>query len=84
MTKPSNLSVHGKKTIGLYDRPGPDFRHDPGEGVMRADPYEPLITSAILTATAFRMRDNEALIEALRMLVRVVQPFESRAAEDAG
>ena len=41
---------------------------------------QPLVSAAVLTATAFRMRDHEALISALRLLVRCVRLVEERRA----
>jgi len=80
MTKPSRKSAN-QKAIGLSDRPQADFRHDQHLSAADDEPYQPLITAAILTTTAFRMRDNDSLIEALRMLVRAVKPFESDLSE---
>ncbi len=80
MTKLSSTSVI-PKTIGLSDRPHADFSHNQHPSLATDEPYQPLITAAILTTTAFRMRDNTALIEALRMLVRAVKPFESDLSE---
>jgi hypothetical protein len=77
MTKSSSLSVNNKPTIGLSDRHGADFSHDHPSSLTDGEPYQPLITSAILATTAFRMRDDTALIEALRLLMRAVKPFES-------
>lgn len=37
---------------------------------------EPVVGAALLAATAFRLRDHEALISALRMLVQVTRSFE--------
>lgn len=76
MTKPKKTSVRVVPS-GLNDQQAADFRHQ--EHVQSADytPFEPLISAAILTATAFRLKDQEALIQALRRLVRAVRPFES-------
>lgn len=41
---------------------------------------EPLVSAALLTATAFRLRDHDALIGALRLLVRAIRMFEERHA----
>ena len=41
------------------------------------DQVEPVISAAVLAATAFRMRDQEALLSALRMLVRATRLFEA-------
>ena len=44
------------------------------------DELEPVVSAAVLTATAFRLRDHEALITALRTLVRVIRMFEDARA----
>jgi hypothetical protein len=41
---------------------------------------EPLVSAALLTATAFRLRDHDALIGALRLLVRAIRVFEDHHA----
>ena len=38
---------------------------------------EPLISAAVLAATAFRLRDRDALTEALRLLVQATEVWES-------
>lgn len=69
-------------TIGLHERPQADFRrNDDTTSTIDASaldyaPFQSLITAAILAATAFRLRDQEGLTEALRRLVQAVQPFE--------
>ncbi|MGI9437423.1 MAG: hypothetical protein ACR2Q4_21790 [Geminicoccaceae bacterium] len=75
MTKPTSMSAP-KKTIGLSDRPFADFRHDQLVDTTEETTIQPLITAAILVTTAFRMRDQTALIQGLRRLVRAVRPFE--------
>lgn len=82
MTKPTSMSAH-EKAIGLSDRHPADFSHDQYSSLSDSEPYQPLITSAILATTAFRMRDDAALVEALRMLVRAVKPFESDPSDQA-
>ena len=37
---------------------------------------EPLISAAVLAATAFRLRDRDALTEALRLLVQATEAWE--------
>jgi len=76
MTKPRKTSVRNS-TPGLNDQQAADFRHQ--EHVHAADyaPFEPLISAAILTATAFRLKDADGLVQALRHLVRAVRPFET-------
>jgi len=37
---------------------------------------EPLISAAVLAATAFRLRDRDALTEGLRLLVQATQAWE--------
>ena len=76
MTKPSGTSAY-ERTTGLNDRQNADFHHDHPSTNKGDAAYQPLITSAILTTTAFRLRDDDALIEALRLLLRAVKPFES-------
>ena len=44
------------------------------------DEVEAVISAALLAATAFRMRDRQALLSALRMLVRATRSFEARHA----
>jgi hypothetical protein len=41
---------------------------------------EPLISAAVLAATAFRLRDREALTEGLRLLVQATQVWEDERA----
>jgi len=40
---------------------------------------EPVVGAALLVATAFRLRDHDALVSALRMLVSVTRGFEERS-----
>lgn len=69
-------------TIGLNDRPQADFVRK-NEACGLDDPsIQSLITTAVLAATAFRLRDQDGLTDALRRLVRAVQPFEANPAED--
>jgi hypothetical protein len=44
------------------------------------DEVQPVVSAAVLTATAFRLRDHEALITALRLLVGATRLFEDRRA----
>ena len=39
-----------------------------------------MISAALLVATAFRLRDQEGLLSALRMLVEATRTFEERRA----
>lgn len=43
----------------------------------RPDGGESVITAALLVATAFRLRDEDALVIALRQLVEAVRRFET-------
>ena len=45
------------------------------------DQIEPLIGAALLAATAFRLRDQDGLNEALRRLVQALVPFEDHPAQ---
>jgi hypothetical protein len=44
------------------------------------DEVQPLISAAVLAATAFRLRDNDALVSALRILVGATKTLEERRA----
>ena len=44
------------------------------------DEIQPLISAAVLTATAFRLRDNDGLVSALRILVGATRTLEERCA----
>jgi hypothetical protein len=44
------------------------------------DEVQPLISAAVLTATAFRLRDNDGLVSALRILVGATRSLEERRA----
>ena len=44
------------------------------------DEVQPVISASVLVATAFRLRDQKALLSALRMLVRATHLFEGRRA----
>ena len=63
-------------TVGLGDRPRAEFVQDQGASLIDDASFQRLITSAILAATAFRLRDHDGLTEALRLLVDAVKPFE--------
>ena len=84
MTKPTSVSAN-KKTIGLNDQHPASFdhrrNHDQQSTASEGETYQPLISTAILTTTAFRLRDESALIAALRLLVQAVKPFESDASD---
>ena len=43
---------------------------------------EPLISAAVLAATAFRLRDREALTEGLRLLVQATEAWEDEREND--
>ena len=45
------------------------------------DEVQPVISASLLVATAFRLRDQHALVSALRMLARAMQLFEARRVE---
>ena len=75
MTKSSRKSARNG-TIGLNDRPRADFARHDEVITIDAAPFQYLVTAAILAATAFRLRDQDGLTEALRLLVQAVRPFE--------
>jgi len=43
---------------------------------------EPVVGATLLVATAFRLRDDEALISALRLLCRVIRAWEQEQEQD--
>jgi hypothetical protein len=45
------------------------------------DEVQPVISASLLVATAFRLRDQRALVSALRLLARAMQLFEARRTE---
>jgi hypothetical protein len=45
------------------------------------DEVQPVISAAVLAATAFRLRDNDGLVSALRILVGATKTFEERRAD---
>jgi len=81
MTTSTRKSVRNG-TIGLHDRPQAEFIQEDDVGIMDDAPIQALITTAILTTTAFRLRDQDGLTEALRLLVQAVKPFEMDSAQD--
>lgn len=44
---------------------------------------EPVVSAAVLVATAFRLRDEDGLIETLRLLTAAVSAFEARHQPEA-
>jgi hypothetical protein len=42
------------------------------------DEVEPVVSASVLVATAFRLRDQAALLSALRLLVRAIRLFEDQ------
>ena len=44
------------------------------------DEVQPMISASLLVATAFRLRDQKALLSALRILVQATRLFETRRA----
>jgi hypothetical protein len=51
-------------------------------GALRTelDEVQPVISASLLVATAFRLRDQKALMSALRLLARAMRIFEGRRA----
>ncbi|MEM9629587.1 MAG: hypothetical protein AAGA21_25435 [Pseudomonadota bacterium] len=69
-------------TRGLNDRPQADFLQMGEASILDHASFQSLVTTAILAATAFRLRDQDGLTESLRRLVLAVQPFEVTPTED--
>ncbi len=72
----SNRKSARNGTRGLSDRPQADFLQRNEVCTLDQAPFQSLVTAAILAATAFRLRDQDGLTEALRRLVQAVRPFE--------
>ena len=81
MTTSTKKSVRNG-TTGLHDRPPADFVRENSVEVMDDGPIQSLITAALLTTTAFRLRDQDGLTFALRLLVDAIKPFETERAKD--
>lgn len=72
-------TVRTAARLALFEAPAP-FTAAPRQAPMTApasDPMEPLIGAALLTAAAFRLRDEDALCHALRLLVEAAQAVEA-------
>ena len=59
-----------------------DLRRQNAALQAELDELQPVISTAVLAATAFRLRDHQALTGALRLLVRAVDRLENRRARD--
>jgi|GEM_PF-6614409 len=81
MTRSSRKSARNG-TIGLNERPKAEFVLKNELSTIDDAPLQSLITTAILATTAFRLRDQDGLTEALRLLVQAVRPFEVEPTED--
>lgn len=55
---------------------------DEGAAAMAGSPLESVVSAAVLVATAFRLRDEDALILTLRRLTDAVDALEIEAEED--
>jgi hypothetical protein len=91
MNKPaSSMIVADRNVFADQDGPYPHHDHDPAAIAdlhqqacalqSELDEVQPLISAAFLAATAFRMRDNDSLVSALRILVGATKTFEERRA----
>ena len=57
-----------------------DLHRQNGELRAELDEVQPVISASLLVATAFRLRDQKALLSALRIMVRATRLFEDRRA----
>ena len=80
MTTSSRKSVRNG-TIGLNDRPSAEFVQKNDVITIDDASFQFLVTTAILATTAFRLRDQDGLTQALRLLVYAVRPFEGDPAD---
>lgn len=78
---PSSRHSARNGTPGLNDRPAADFHPSTSVSAIDDPSLQSLITAAVLAATAFRLRDQDGLTEALRLLVQAVRPFEVESTE---
>lgn len=78
----SSRKMFWNVTSGLKDRPSAEFVQKSDVSVIDDVSFHALITAAVLAATAFRLRDENGLTQALRLLVQAVRPFEGDPAED--
>jgi hypothetical protein len=86
MNKPASMIVADRGVFA--DQDGTYPQHDPSaitdlQRQARAlqselDEVQPVISAAVLAATAFRMRDNDSLVSALRILVGATRTLEER------
>jgi hypothetical protein len=89
MNKPASSMIVADRNV-FADQDGPYPHHDPVAIAdlhqqacalqSELDEVQPLISAAFLAATAFRMRDNDSLVSALRILVGATKTFEERRA----
>jgi len=88
MNKPASMIVADRSLFA--DQDGTYPHHDPSAIAdlhrqacalqAELDEVQPVISAAVLAATAFRMRDNDNLVSALRILVGATKTFEERRA----
>lgn len=88
MNKPASMIVAHRGIFADQDSTTP--QHDPSAIAdlqrqacalqAELDEIQPVISAAVLAATAFRMRDNDNLVSALRILVGATRTLEERRA----
>ena len=80
MTKHDVAYAHTSTTVVWPEASWTNHRNDLEALRAELDRAEPVIGAALLTATAFRLRDRTALDEAMRRLVAATRAFEAEAA----
>ena len=73
-------SAMAAESTDVVEHPAVRLRQETHSLRVELDELQPVVSAAILTATAFRLRDHEALITALRLLARATRLFEERRA----
>lgn len=68
-----DISAHGPSAIEELHQQARSLQSE-------LDEVQPLISAAFLAATAFRLRDNESLVSAMRILVGATKTLEERRA----
>ncbi|HEX6143735.1 MAG TPA: hypothetical protein VFZ01_13525 [Geminicoccaceae bacterium] len=78
MTEYDAALAAASRSVVRAGSPSADAHEQSGGTRAELAQLEPLISAALLTATAFRLRDREALDEALRLLVGATHEIEKK------
>ena len=78
MMAPSSITVIRNDQLDGDDLAIAGLHEQNTELRAELDEVQPVISAAVLAATAFRLRDQHGLVSALRLLVRATRGFEAR------